>query len=234
MIFFCSRFAGMLRLRLKGWNAMDQNTINVQESYDRVAGEYTARISGELEHKPLDRHLLSWFAERVQGLGPVWDLGCGPGHVAGYLHEHGVDVYGLDLSAAMIAQARQLHPEIVFAQGNMRKLEAETSRLGGIVAFYSLIHIPRGDMVVVLSELKRVLRPGGALLLAFHIGQETVHHDELWEQPVTLDFIFFQTQEMLGYLGAAGFTIEAVLERAPYVGAEHPSQRAYICAAKPV
>jgi SAM-dependent methyltransferase len=213
---------------------MDQNTINVQTSYDRIAGEYTAHIAGELAHKPLDRHLLSWFAERVQGLGPVWDLGCGPGHVARYLHDRGVDVRGLDLSAEMIAQARQLHPEIVFAQGNMRSLEVETGILGGIVAFYSLIHIPHADMVAVLNELKRALRHGGALLLSFHIGQEIVHRDEMWEQPVTLDFIFFQTQEMFDYLNAAGFTIEMVLERAPYVEAEHPSRRAYICAAKPV
>lgn len=213
---------------------MDQNTIDVQTSYDRVAGEYTARISGELAHKPLDRHLLSWFAERVQDLGPVWDIGCGPGHVARYLHGRGVAVRGVDLSGEMIDQARKLHPEIAFAQGNLRSLEAESSCLGGIVAFYSLIHIPREAMVAALRELKRVLRPGGALLLAFHIGQETLHRDEMWDQPVTLDFIFFQTAEMLDYLTAAGFTIEAVLERAPYIEAEHPSQRAYICAAKPV
>lgn len=213
---------------------MDQNTINTQTSYERIAGEYTAHIAGELAYKPLDRHLLSWFAERVQGLWPVWDLGCGPGHVAGYLHDRGVDVRGLDLSAEMVAQARRLHPAIVFGQGNMRSLEAESGSLGGIVAFYSLIHIPRAEMVAVLSELLRVLRPGAALLLAFHIGQETIHRDEMWEQPVTLDFLFFQTQEMLDYLRAAGFTIEMVLERAPYIEAEHPSQRAYICAAKPV
>ena len=213
---------------------MDQNTINTQSSYDRIAGAYTGHIAGELVYKPLDRHLLSWFAERVQGLGAVWDLGCGPGHVAGYLHERGVDVRGLDLSAEMVAQARRLHPAIVFAQGNMRSLETETGSLGGIVAFYSLIHIPRDEMAAVLGELLRVLRPGGALLLAFHIGQETIHRDEMWEQPVTLDFLFFQIQEMLDYLAAAGFTIEMVLERAPYIEAEHPSQRAYICAAKPV
>lgn len=213
---------------------MDQDTTNVQTSYDRVAKEYTARIAGELDHKPLDRHLLNWFVEQVQGRGPVWDLGCGPGHVARYLHERGVPICGLDLSAEMVAQARRLHPEIVFVQGNLRALNAEAESLGGIVAFYSLIHIPRAEIVAVLSELKRALHPGGVLLLAFHIGDEVLHCHELWEQPVTLDFIFFQTQEMLDYLDAAGFTVEAVMERAPYVDAEHPSQRAYICAAKPL
>jgi 2-polyprenyl-3-methyl-5-hydroxy-6-metoxy-1,4-benzoquinol methylase len=77
----------------------DQMIENVQDGYDRVAAEYARRIFGELEHKPLDRQLLDRFAAMVQGRGQVCDLGCGPGHVARYLHERGVQVMGLDLSA---------------------------------------------------------------------------------------------------------------------------------------
>jgi hypothetical protein len=61
---------------------MDQEFNDVGDSYDRVAAEYALRIFGELEHKPLNRQLLDRFAERVQGLGPVCDLGCGPGHTS--------------------------------------------------------------------------------------------------------------------------------------------------------
>ncbi len=69
---------------------MDQEFNDVELSYDQVATEYVHRISGGLEHKPLDRQLLDRFAARVQELGSVCDLGCGPGHVARYLHERGV------------------------------------------------------------------------------------------------------------------------------------------------
>jgi SAM-dependent methyltransferase len=213
---------------------MDQQPTNVQTSYDRVASEYVARIADELAHKPLDRHLLHWFSERVQGLGQVCDLGCGPGHVAAYLHAQGVPVCGLDLSSQMVVHAQRLHPGIPFRQGDMRRLDAADGEWGGIVAFYSLIHIPREEMVAVLRELKRVLRPGGALLLAFHIGEEIVHLDSWWEQSVALDFVFFGIDEMRTYLATAGFEIEAVIERAPYIEAEHPSRRAYICAGKPI
>src|SRR3954454_23213708 len=98
---------------------------DVEGSYDRVAEEYALRISGELAHKPLDRQLLDRFAAEVEGLGPVCDLGCGPGHVARYLHDHGVQVTGLDLSEAMVEQARRLNPDIAFRQGNMLALDVE-------------------------------------------------------------------------------------------------------------
>ena len=61
----------------------------------------------------------------------------------------------------------------------------------GIVAFYSLIHIPRPDMVQALRELRRVLRPGGVPLLSFHIGDETLHLDDWWGEKVCLGFFLF-------------------------------------------
>jgi SAM-dependent methyltransferase len=118
---------------------MNQEFKDVQISYDRVAVEYALRIFGELEHKPLDRQLLDQFTARVQGLGAACDLGCGPGHVTRYVHERGVQVTGLDLSAEMVEQARQLNPGIEFRQGNMLSLDIEDGAWGGIVAFYSII-----------------------------------------------------------------------------------------------
>lgn len=211
---------------------MDQEFNDVEHSYDRVAAEYALRIFGELEHKPLDRQLLDRFAERVQGLGPVCDLGCGPGHVARYLHERGVQVTGLDLSAEMVEQARRLNPGIEFRRGDMLSLDLEDGAWGGVAAFYSIIHVPRTEIAVALAEIKRVLRLGGVLLLTFHVGDETVHLDEWWGQPVTLDFRFFRPEEMADSLRGAGFEVEEIVEREPYPDVEHPSRRAYIFARK--
>jgi SAM-dependent methyltransferase len=206
---------------------------DIQSSYDRVAAEYARRISGELEHKPLDRQLLDRFAERIQGLGPVCDLGCGPGHVARYLHERGVRVTGVDLSAEMVRQARQLNPGIEFRQGNMLSLNFLNGAWGGIVAFYSIIHVPRSEIADALAEMKRVLRSGGLLLLAFHVGAETVHLDEWWGQPVSMSFRFFRPEAMADFLRAAGFEVEETIEREPYPDVEHQSRRAYVFARKP-
>ena len=85
----------------------------------------------------------------------------------------------------------------------------------------------------LLPEVARVLRPGGVLLLAFHVGDETVHLDEWWGQPVSLDFRFFRPEEMADSLRKAGFEVEEIVEREPYPDVEHPSRRAYIFARKP-
>lgn len=204
--------------------------------YDPIVEEYAEKFFNELEHKPFDRKLLDRFAARVRSLGPVCDLGCGPGQIARYLRESGVDAFGVDLSPEMVALARRLNPDLRFEQGDMRALRAlraGNGAWGGIAAFYSIIHIPRQEVVGVLRELWRVLGPGGSLLLAFHIGDEVLHLDEWWGKPVSLDFTFFSLEEMEGYLRQAGFDILEVLQRAPYEGVEHPSQRGYIWAEKP-
>jgi SAM-dependent methyltransferase len=202
-------------------------------SYDVVADEYVARIYGELRDKPLDRELLDRFADAVRNVGPVCDVGCGPGHVTRYLHDRGVDVSGVDLSAGMVERARGLNPGIEFRQGDMAALTAPDGSWAAIVLFYSIIHIPRDEVVAVLRELKRTVRPGGCLFLAFHIGSETIHRDEWWGQAVSVDYLLFTTDEMTGYLRQAGFEVEEVRERDPYPEVEHQSRRSYIVARKP-
>lgn len=203
---------------------------DVRISYDRVADEYARRIAGELAHKPLDRALLDGFADRVQGVGPVVDVGCGPGHVTRYLAERGVDVGGIDLSPAMIGQARTLHPELTFRVGDLTALDVPDGAWAGAVAYYSLIHLPRPAVDPALGELARVIRSGGWLFVAFHVGDETRHMEEWWGRPVRLDFVFFAVDELVASLRAAGFVVEQATEREPYPDVEAPTRRGYITA----
>jgi SAM-dependent methyltransferase len=206
----------------------------LQSSYDRVATHYAEHFRDELEQKPFDRKMLDWLAEKACGLGVVCDMGCGPGQVAGYLHHQGVKACGVDLSAAMVESARALNPDIPFEQGDMTALtNVPDDSYAAVAAFYSIIHVPRPSLVQALRELKRTLRTKGVLLLTFHIGQEIVHRDEWWGEDVSLDFIFFETEEMKGYLKTAGFELQEVIERDPYTEVEYPSRRAYIFARKP-
>ena len=112
----------------------------------------------------------------------------------------------------------------------MRSLPWPDASVAGIAALYSIIHIPREEVVAVLGELRRVLLPGGWLYLSFHIGNEVRHTDDWWEKPVDLEFIFFEPAEMEGYLLAAGFTPIEILERDPYPDVEVQTRRAYIFA----
>jgi len=210
---------------------MDESA-EVEKAYDRIAGEYVRELFDELRHKPLDRELLNRFAAHVREGGLVCDVGAGPGHVARYLHERGAKVCGIDLSPEMVAQARRLNPEIEFQRGNMFALDAADNTFAGVSAFYSVVNIPPDKITHALKELHRVLEPHGLLLLAFHLGGEVLHRDELWGVPISLDFYFFGADEMLGYLRSAGFDIREVIERDPYPEIEHQSRRAYIFARK--
>jgi ubiquinone/menaquinone biosynthesis C-methylase UbiE len=210
---------------------------DVQTAYDRVAAEYATRIYGELAGKPFDRAILDRFAALAAPLGPICDLGCGPGQVARYLHDHAqqprLDVFGIDLSPEMVAQARRLNPDLRFEQGTMLALDLADAQLGGIAAFYSIVNVPRDDQPGAFAECWRVLKPGGSLLVAFHLGDEDVHLDEWWGTAVSVDFYFFAPAEIEARLAAAGFMIEERHVREPYPDVEHPSRRAYLLARKP-
>jgi ubiquinone/menaquinone biosynthesis C-methylase UbiE len=207
---------------------------SVQQTYDRVAAEYAARISDELDGKPFDRAILDRFGELVRPLGAVCDLGCGPGQIARYLAERGLETVGVDLSPGMIVEARRLNPALRFEQGTMLALDFADGELGGIAAFYSIVNVPRNAQPQAFAEAWRVLKPGGWLLVAFHVGEQDVHLDEWWETPVSIDFLFFSSEEIEARLVAAGFSMEERHVREPYPEVEHPSQRAYLLARKPV
>ena len=211
---------------------MDEETLQaIRESYDRIADEYAKHISSELERKPLDRELLTRFAAQTRGKGKVCDMGCGPGHVARFLHEAGAEVFGLDLSPEMIKEARRLNPEIEFREGNMLALDLPDGSLAGIAAFYAIVNLPRESMPQAFREMARVLKPGGLLLLSHHVGEQTVHREEWWERPVTLNFHFLDPLSVERDLEEAGLAIEEVFEREPYApDVEHQSRRAYVFA----
>lgn len=213
---------------------MKQKPTEVRSVYDLVAADYAAQFRDELEQKPFDRKMLEWLVEKVSGRGVVCDMGCGPGQVAGFLHSLGARVCGIDLSPDMIEQARGLNPLIPFQQGDMLALsDVADASYAGIAAFYAIVNLPRASLGQALGELFRVLSKNGVLLLAFHIGQEIKHLDEWWGKEVSIDFFFFETEDVKSYLQAAGFELQEVIERDPYTDVEYPSRRAYIFAKKP-
>lgn len=206
---------------------------NTQASYDNVATEYADRFKNEMDDKPFDRDCLDRLAREVDNLGPICDLGCGPGQIARYLHRQGVKTLGVDLSPKMVAEAQRLNPEIHFHQGDMLSLPDSDNSWGGIAAFYSIIHIPREQVVDALREMRRVLKPGGILLITFHIGEEIKHIDEWWEKPVNLDFAFYLPDHMEAWLKKAGFDLVETLVREPNPDVEVATSRAYLFARKP-
>lgn len=192
---------------------------DVRRSYDRVADRYADALSDELDHKPLDRALLSVLAadigSRGRETGPIGDLGAGPGHVAAHLAGLGASVLALDLSPAMAAVGRD-RLRLATVAGSLTSLPLRTGALGGATALYCLIHLDDEGLDAAVAELARVVADGGPLLVSFHTGEEVRHLDEWWEAPVDLDFRFLQPEPVAERLERAGFAVEATLQRVAY------------------
>jgi ubiquinone/menaquinone biosynthesis C-methylase UbiE len=210
----------------------DDRTERTRAGYDAVASEYAAAYADELARKPLDRALLAALIEQTPAGAPIADIGCGPGHVAAWMTAHGATALGIDLSQRMIEVARAAYPETEYRVGDMRSLPATDNAWAAAVAFYSIIHLPPEDLALAFAEFRRVLRPQGLLLLAFHCGSEVRHRDEWWGHDVSLDFRFLEVAQVEEALASDGFAIEARLERLNYPD-ENPTRRAYVFARAP-
>jgi SAM-dependent methyltransferase len=203
---------------------------HIPATYDTVASDYAAMFSDELDGKPFDRDLLDEFARRalrIAGKGIVCDLGCGPGHIGAYLASRGCEVVGVDISPAMLRNARERHPNLTFELGDMRALPLADDACTALACFYALIHVQRAEVPKALGEMRRVLRPGGQLVLAVHGGEGETHVDNWFEREVSVDLTLFGAAELVQLVADAGFTDCHATVRDPYEG-EHQTPRLYV------
>ncbi|MBD0293479.1 MAG: methyltransferase domain-containing protein [Jiangellaceae bacterium] len=207
-----------------------------RRSYDAIADQYAVNVGAELAGKPVDRALYRLFAELVGPTGVVADVGCGPGHVTEYLASLGLTVVGVDKSPRMIAVAKRRYPKRRFVVGTFDALHAADAEWSGAVAPYSIIHLNADGCRAAFRELARAIRPGGWLLVAFHIEDaenppgSVAHLTEWWGTEVALDFHFLDPAVVCAEVEAAGFVLMSRTDRAPWPGVEHQSRRSYLLA----
>ncbi|WP_227997691.1 class I SAM-dependent methyltransferase [Nocardia australiensis] len=189
-----------------------------RSAYDDVAVVYTELFKDILATMPFDRAMLAAFADlvRANGGGPVADIGCGPGRITAHLAKLELDPFGIDLSLRMIELARQAYPQLRFDTGSMESLAIDDAKLAGIVAWYSLIHLPPERVPGVLTEFYRVLEPGGYALLGF-FAADASDAVEAFDHKVTRAYRW-SPQRLSGLLDAAGFATVAQLVRRPEDG----------------
>lgn len=205
---------------------------STREYYDAIARTYLELFREELRDKPYDLALLDRFAA---GLGPgarLCDAGCGPcGHTARHLARSGLRVTGVDLSPRCAALAAAGCPGVPFLAMAMEALGFRDGCFDGVLAYHSVIYTPKAALPALIAELRRVLRPGGRLLVAVKEGDgEGVVPDPLGSGRPTY-FTSFREDELRGFVERAGFRCAFAETREPYAS-EIAVRRIYVLGEK--
>ncbi|VXB44498.1 Methyltransferase family protein [Citricoccus sp. K5] len=142
-----------------------------QPGYDALAELYDRTFPGPWQ-RPLDRHSVDAFADALPRGGTILDLGCGTGHVTVELAFRGFNTIGVDPSARMLEIARKRYPQRTWIAGDAHFPAADpvvraAGPVSGILARFSLIHVPPGQVRQVLQSWAAHTEPGCQVLLAF-------------------------------------------------------------------
>jgi RimJ/RimL family protein N-acetyltransferase len=132
----------------------------VAASYDRIAPQW-------LDVSTYGFAQIERAVAFVKHMGVALDVGCGTGRLMVLLNKHGIRTDGLDVSPAMVALARERHPEARLFHADICQWELPQS-YDLIVAWDSMWHVPLGEQEAVLTKLCRGLEAGGVLV--FTIG----------------------------------------------------------------
>jgi ubiquinone/menaquinone biosynthesis C-methylase UbiE len=172
------------------------------------------------EERRVDLDALCLDALALAGDEAILDAGCGPGRFLGQLAEggHRGRLVGLDQSETMVAEVAKLaavHPRLEPYRGDVQALPFPDGSFDRAIARHMLYHVP--DIPVALSELRRVLRPNGLLLVTTNSGRSLPRILELiedmlaafdlpgWERPDAR----FSIENAAAFLESAGFEVEA-------------------------
>ncbi len=137
-------------------NAVREHEAHVADRFD----ELSARFKPSLPTSDFR------LAALVSALGPLTgrrllDLGCGKGRFARALQERGAEVVGLDVSRAMLREARGLDRVLASA----RRLPFRSETFDAVLAVEVIQHLPEAGLDNVASEVRRVLRSGGLFVI---------------------------------------------------------------------
>jgi len=208
----------------------------IRSSYDIVAERYANELADDMVARPIERGMFLAFSELVHKLGDgiVGEVGCGPAHIAKHLSTLGLRVVGIDISVAMIEQARKKFPEGELFVASMFELPVPTAAWLGAASIYATLHCNAADRMRSFKEIHRVVRAGGYFLHSFYVSapdqpEGSIYHLQKWFGfAVDLPTYFVGIEDGAAEMDKAGFDVMAALVREPMQSNELPTRRCYM------
>ncbi len=150
----------------------------------------------------------------------IVDVGCGPGAYHPLLCRHGARIVGVDFSRGMVREARRQAMEqrlaVWVVQGSAEALPLPDACCDRVMANHMLYHVP--DQVAALREMRRVLKPGGRVILATNAADSGKRLRELHARAA----------RELGYRPASLFSSRFTLDDLPLVRSVFPTAQVYV------
>jgi ubiquinone/menaquinone biosynthesis C-methylase UbiE len=207
----------------------------IGDAYDVVAESYAQLLADTAYEAPLDLAMVRHFiAELGETSGArLLDAGCGAGRMITFVDAiASFDIEGVDVSSRMVEQARRAHPTRTFSIADLKDLPYKDAHFDGVLSWYSIIHTPPTELASVLSELHRVLRPGGYALFGFQAGagERIIRH--AYGHDVTLHAQLYDDIAVQDALEDVGFAVATRLRRGPRATEAHP--QAFVLARRPL
>lgn len=201
-----------------------------RQAYDLVADVYADHFTATEPEQAVDLAMVAHFAALVDGARRILDAGCGAGRMLPVLAGLGCSPTGVDLSSQMIRRANLDHPDFPASVGNLTSLAFPEDSFDGVFSWYSTIHGTDDDLERMVSEMARVLRPGGHVLLAFQVGKGRRRVGEGYAKR-GLDVVMHRhhrtREQVISVLGRHGLKVVAELERGA-MGSERDPQAVVI------
>jgi ubiquinone/menaquinone biosynthesis C-methylase UbiE len=156
---------------------MDPKQI-VTDGYNQIAEEHEKWASDvRVEER---RKYTSVLLEILPKGAELLELGCGSGIPTTKQLAEKYSVTGVDISDRQVTLAQENVPSAKFLHADMTKLEFPDGSFDAVVAFYSMIHVPRQEQAELLCRISSWLRPGGFLVATMGAHSTEAYFNEDW------------------------------------------------------
>ena len=213
----------------------DELRRQTKAAYDTVAVRYAEVLPDTSFEAELDLAMIRHFIAELGDAAParILDAGCGAGRMITHLRSMNGshDVSGVDLSSAMVRLARSAHPDLVITEGDLAALPFDDEQFDGVLAWYSIIHMPPQELASVFGEFRRVLRPGGSLLLAYQAGTGERTLSRPYGHDIELRAFLHHTPDVASALIDAGLVMRTRLDREARTSERHA--QGFVIAVRP-